>query len=201
MVEKVRSRKSSKRGSDRGAFFQSIGEASLSTNSNCDSTSTLNRTPRKAEHIFKVIGSFNSNKPAAATDADSGEAYIRRIFTEYERSSNKARSVSDKAERVVEDARAAVDETLNEINNVKRQYNDAVEDINRTCRSRMIKFIDNPKNEPYLKEDMPLDWLLENADDTTRQKVRAHSAKRSKTGINVDSLNELWYTPIYAYKL
>ena len=43
----------------------------------------------------------------------------------------------------------------------------------------MVNFLDNPKNEPYFKEDMPLDWLIEGADETTKQKVRAHSAKRS----------------------
>ena len=38
---------------------------------------------------------------------------------------------------------------------------------------------------------MPLDWLMEDADETTKQKVRAHSAKRSKTMKNNDNIVKL----------
>ena len=59
MVEKVKSkRSSSRRGSHKSARI--AGAASISTASNSDS----NRAPGKAEHIFKIIGSVNNNKPS-----------------------------------------------------------------------------------------------------------------------------------------
>ena len=98
MVETVKSKRStSRRYSNKSAKI--AGAASLSTASNSDSSKAIG----KAEHIFKIIGSTNNNKPAvpaAASNVDDGEAYIRRIFTDYEKSSNKAKSASSKAERV-----------------------------------------------------------------------------------------------------
>ena len=96
MVDKVKSKRaSSRRGSHKSARI--AGAASISTASNSDS----NKAPGKAEHIFKIIGSVNNNKSAAAaSNVDDGEAYIRRIFTDYEKSSNKAKSASNKAEQV-----------------------------------------------------------------------------------------------------
>ena len=58
MVDKVKSKRaSSRRGSHKSARI--AGAASISTASNSDS----NKAPGKAEHIFKIIGSVNNNKP------------------------------------------------------------------------------------------------------------------------------------------
>ena len=103
MVEKVKSKRSiSRRYSNKSSKI--AGAASLSTASNSDSSKAIG----KAEHIFKIIGSTNNNKSAAASNVDDGEAYIRRILTNHEKSSNKAKSASSKAERVAEIAREAV---------------------------------------------------------------------------------------------
>ena len=59
--------------------------------------------------------------------------------------------------------------------------------MDKTCKTRMIKLLDD-RNQPYVA-NMPLDWLYDDADEQTSNKVRAHSARISKTRFSSRNAN------------
>ena len=74
-------------------------------------------------------------------------AFAKSVLNHHENSSNKARSVSARAERVAEQAREVINETRIESVKIQQQFDDAVDSINKTCETRMAKIMFGNKNE------------------------------------------------------
>ena len=117
-----------------------------------------------------MLGTFCNQKIDASSVAsrnyrhEDGRAYAKRILNHHENSSNKARSVSARAERVAEQAREVINETRLESIKIQRQFDDAVDSINRTCETRMAKLNFGTKNESRATM-MPMDELKVDTSD------------------------------------
>ena len=119
------------------------------------------------------MGNFCNQKVEAAY---AERAYAKRILNHHESSSNKARSVSARAKRVAEHAREVINETMIERIKIQRQFDDAVDNINRTCETKMARIMFGNKNESRATTG-PMDSLRVSTPASDR---RPNSARMTK---------------------